>query len=99
MAERLSGTYKKDSMDLLTMFLKAQKENPDFFDDGRLLTMTTSIALAGSDTTAISLAAVFYFLLKNPSCYQKLNQEIDNALITGLISDTEGIITWSWLKI
>ncbi|KAK4942564.1 hypothetical protein LTR10_017693 [Elasticomyces elasticus] len=95
MAERLSGTYKKDSMDLLTMFLKAQKENPDFFDDGRLLTMTTSIALAGSDTTAISLAGVFYFLLRNPRCYQKLNQEIDDAIITGLISDAEGIITWS----
>lgn len=95
MAERLSGTYQKDSMDLLTMFLKAQKENPDFFDDGRLLTMTTSIALAGSDTTAISLAGVFYFLLKNPRCYQKLNQEIDDAINTGLIADTEGIITWS----
>ncbi len=95
MAERLSGTYKKDSMDLLTMFLKAQKENPTFFDDGRLLTMTTSIALAGSDTTAISLAAVFYHLLKNPKCYQKLNDEINNAIKDGLISNEGGIITWS----
>lgn len=95
MAERLSGAYKKDSMDLLTMFLKAQKENPDFFDDGRLLTMTTSIALAGSDTTAISLAAVFYFLLKSPECYQKLNREIDDAISAGLISDAGGIITWT----
>jgi cytochrome P450 len=95
MAERLSGRHKKDSMDLLTMFLKAQKENPTFFDDGRLLTMTTSIALAGSDTTAISLAAVFYHLLKNPECYEKLNREIDEAIATGLISDASGIITWS----
>ncbi|EXJ58261.1 hypothetical protein A1O7_05686 [Cladophialophora yegresii CBS 114405] len=95
MAERLSGRYKKDSMDLLTMFLKAQKENPTFFDDGRLLTMTTSIALAGSDTTAISLAAVFYYLLINPECYEKLNREIDESIATGLISDASGIITWT----
>ncbi|KAH0847275.1 cytochrome P450-like protein [Fonsecaea pedrosoi] len=95
MAERLSGAYQNDSMDLLTMFLQAQKEHADFFDDGRLLTMTTSIALAGSDTTAITLAAIFYFLARYPKCYQKLDEEIEDAIKTGLISDTEGIITWS----
>lgn len=95
MAERLSGSHQKDSMDLLTMFLQAQKENPTFFDDSRVLTMTTSIALAGSDTTAISLAGVFYHLLKNPKAYERLNREIDNAIETKLISEREGIITWS----
>ncbi|CAK7217425.1 hypothetical protein SCUCBS95973_003147 [Sporothrix curviconia] len=74
------GTQKKkDSMDLLTMFLRAQQADPGFFDDGRLLTMTTSITLAGSDTTAASLAAVFYHLLKNPPCLRRLVAEIDAA--------------------
>lgn len=95
MTERLSGASKKDSMDLLTMFLKAQKEDPDFFNDGRLLTMTTSIALAGSDTTAITLAAFFYFLLRTPGCYKTLVGEINDAFATGLISSTDGIVTWS----
>lgn len=103
MAERLKEIEENKSSganditdrgDLLTMFLKAQRENPTFFDDGRLLTMTTSIALAGSDTTAISLAAVFYHLLKNPAYYKRLNNEIDEALRTGLIEDEEGIISW-----
>lgn len=80
----------KDSMDLLTMFCRAQKTDPVFFDDGRLLTMTTSIALAGSDTTAASLAAVFYHLLKNPRCYKRLVDEIDSATI-----EDEDIVTYT----
>jgi cytochrome P450 len=30
----------------------------------------------GSDTTAIALRAVFYFLMKNPRCYEKLLEEV-----------------------
>src|SRR5690349_21204496 len=104
MAERLQEIKEKKASgvdkittrgDLLTMFLKAQRENPIFFDDSRLLTMTTSIALAGSDTTAISLAAVFYHLLKNPHCYRRLNEEIDHAIEVGLIGQEAGIISWA----
>lgn len=94
-AQKASGVHESDRMDLLTMFLRAQRDNPSFFDDGRLLTMTTSIALAGSDTTAASLAAVFYHLLKNPRCYKKLNIEIENSIKEGLISNNGGIITWT----
>ena len=36
-------------------------------------------SLAGSDTTAISLRACFYYLMKNPRVYQKLVTEIDEA--------------------
>ena len=95
-----------DSMDLLTMFCRAQRADPAFFDDGRLLTMTTSIALAGSDTTAASLAAVFYHLLKNPRCYNRLVHEIDSAVACGIVStspsgdgdgdrDGDDIVTWA----
>ncbi|KIX08689.1 uncharacterized protein Z518_03346 [Rhinocladiella mackenziei CBS 650.93] len=35
--------------------------------------------LAGSDTTAISLRACFYYLMKTPAAYAKLVSEIDNA--------------------
>lgn len=87
-----------DSMDLLTMFCRAQRADPAFFDDGRLLTMTTSIALAGSDTTAASLAAVFYHLLKNPRCYTRLVDEIDSAVARGIVStsgDGDDIVTWA----
>ncbi|KAJ5328320.1 cytochrome P450 [Penicillium brevicompactum] len=42
--------------------------------------------LAGSDTTAISLRAIIYFLIKNPSAYSKLQQEVDAADKEGRIS-------------
>ncbi|MCJ1479500.1 hypothetical protein MMC13_008186 [Lambiella insularis] len=82
--------------DLLSMFLKAKDDRPDFFDDGRVLTMAVSMAFAGSETTAISLAAVFYYLLKNPTCYRKLVAEIDGAVQSGEVEDrSTGLITWT----
>lgn len=42
--------------------------------------------LAGSDTTAISLRAIFYYLIKNPRTYQKLVLEILDADRTGKLS-------------
>ncbi|KAL2835369.1 cytochrome P450 [Aspergillus pseudoustus] len=35
--------------------------------------------LAGSDTTAISLRAIFYYVIKNPQVYGKVQNEIDEA--------------------
>ncbi|PVH68975.1 cytochrome P450 [Cadophora sp. DSE1049] len=42
--------------------------------------------LAGADTTAISLRACFYYLIKNPRCYDKLVAEILDAERNGLLS-------------
>lgn len=82
--------------DLLSMFLKAKEERPDFFDNGRVLVMAVSMAFAGSDTTGISLAAVFYYLIKNPQCYRKLLKEIDEAVRSGMIEDRpNGLVAWT----
>jgi len=82
--------------DLLSMFLKAKSDRPDFMNDQRVLTMAVSMAFAGSETTAISLAAVFYYLLKNPSCYMKLTQELDAAVQNGTIeARSNGLVSWS----
>lgn len=35
--------------------------------------------LAGSDTTAISLRAILYFLVRNKSAYKRAQQEVDMA--------------------
>ena len=91
--ELLAGNRRGD---LLSMFLKAKEDRPDFFHDGRVLTMAVSMAFAGSETTAISLAAVFYYLLKNPWCYQKLMQELGAALESGTLENRpSGITTWA----
>ncbi|KAL8660828.1 MAG: hypothetical protein Q9202_006155 [Teloschistes flavicans] len=82
--------------DLLGMFLKAKEARPGFFHEGRVLVMAVSMAFAGSETTAISLAAVFYYLLRNPSCYQRLLAEIDQAGQSGLIENTPtGVVSWT----
>ena len=82
--------------DLLSMFLKAQADRPDFMTDARVLTMAVSMAFAGSETTAISLAAVFYYLLRNPRCYQKLMQELDSAVASGQVeSRPNGRVSWA----
>lgn len=82
--------------DLLSMFLKAKADHPDFMTDARILTLAVSMAFAGSETTAISLAAVFYYLLKNPRCYQKLLEEIIGAVKDGTIENrSRGIVTWA----
>ena len=91
--EFLAGNRRGD---LLSMFLKAKEDRPDFFHDGRVFTMAVSMAFAGSETTAISLAAVFYYLLKNPRCYQKLMQELGAALESGTLENRpSGITTWA----
>ncbi|KAJ5897370.1 cytochrome P450 [Penicillium tannophilum] len=43
--------------------------------------------LAGSDTTAISLRAIIYFLVQNEPVYRKLQKEIDEANAAGRLSD------------
>ena len=82
--------------DLLSMFLKAQADRPDFMSDARVLTMAVSMAFAGSETTAISLAAVFYYLIRNPHCYEKVVKEIDEAVSSGQIENRpNGAVSWS----
>ncbi|KAL8676102.1 MAG: hypothetical protein Q9186_007345 [Xanthomendoza sp. 1 TL-2023] len=82
--------------DLLSMFLKAKEERPDFFHNGRVLTLAVSMAFAGSETTAISLAAVFYYLIQNPDCYRTLLQEIDDAEQLGVIENrATGLVSWT----
>ena len=82
--------------DLLSMFLKAKEHRPEFFHDGRVLTVAVSMSFAGSDTTAISLSAVFYYLLKNRRCYQKLMVELDTAIKIGQVQNrSTGLVTWA----
>jgi cytochrome P450 len=84
------------SPDLLSKFLAAREARPEFMSDTLVQTMAVSMAFAGSETTAISLSAVFYYLLKNPRTLAKLRDEIDGAAREGLFSDLEtGLVTWT----
>lgn len=51
---------------------------------------------AGSETTAISLSAVFYNLVQHPRVYKKLMAELDEASKNGTIADRENNkVSWA----
>jgi cytochrome P450 len=62
--------------DFLEKMLNAREENPEKVMPNHVLTMGASNIIAGSDTTAISLSAILYYLLKYPATMQKLRNEI-----------------------
>jgi cytochrome P450 len=81
-------------VDLLSKFAQASHDHP-FMDDNRILSTCASMVFAGSETTAISLSAVFYFLVKHPQVYAKLMRELDDAAADGTIEEREDK-TVSW---
>ncbi|KAK2787600.1 hypothetical protein FQN53_005050 [Emmonsiellopsis sp. PD_33] len=84
------------SPDLLSKFIAAKETRPEFMTDNLVQTMAVSMAFAGSETTAISLSSVFYYLLRNRSCYEKLKQELDDATKSGCFSDNKtGLVTFA----
>lgn len=94
-SERESAPKKKPTMDLLSKFLAAQENRPEFMTDTLVQTMAVSMAFAGSETTAISLGAVFYYLLRTPAALRRLRAELDAAGRKGMFADCEtGLVTW-----
>ncbi|KAK5046280.1 hypothetical protein LTR84_008423 [Exophiala bonariae] len=108
LSERLdtvSGVAKKspdmDSYvrnDFLSRFLAAHEKDSEFITNDRVLALTVANIFAGSDTTAISLRAVFYFLLKNPITMQKLLDELFEQRRTGNFKRSDGLVDWNEVR-
>lgn len=62
------------------------KSDPDKMSTRDIVVHLSTDVFAGSDTTAIALRAVFYFLCHHPPTMAKLVGEIDNADKHGLLS-------------
>lgn len=75
-----------DHPDILGKLFKVQKEKPSDFSVADVTSMAASNINAGSDTTAISLRAIVYYLLRNPEYKRKLLDEIDLMTRDGTIS-------------
>ncbi|EXK49856.1 hypothetical protein FOMG_02336 [Fusarium oxysporum f. sp. melonis 26406] len=95
--ERISETRSKpkavilDDSDstaqsFLIKFLAKNTSKPDAFTSSHVLSGCLVNMVAGSDTTGISLSAVLYYLLKNPRCMDKLQQEVDTFTSNGQLS-------------
>lgn len=82
-----SSSSATAGIDLLTKFNAAMHDHPDFMTDTQVLSLSLSMVLAGSETTAISLSSVFYHLLRNAHAYRKLVAELDAAVRDGVVED------------
>ncbi|KAL8897199.1 MAG: hypothetical protein Q9192_002703 [Flavoplaca navasiana] len=69
-----------DRKDILARLLEVHDKDPTQLSFRELVAITTTNIIAGSDTTAITLRAVFYYLSKNGTAYSALQQEIDLAI-------------------
>ncbi|KXJ89952.1 cytochrome P450 [Microdochium bolleyi] len=76
----------QQTLSLLQKFLAKHSTTPESFTRKHVLAGCVSNMVAGSDTTAISLSAVLYYLLKNPASMAKLRAEIDDLVAKGELS-------------
>ncbi|KAF5583101.1 cytochrome P450 monooxygenase [Fusarium subglutinans] len=65
-----------EELDFLDHFLNAMKKSPDLVDTSVITGYLQVNMLAGADTTAITLRAIFNFLLENPLTMTRLKKEL-----------------------
>ena len=75
----LPGKAEEDegTLDFLSKFMSKNAENPDIFTSYHAAAGCVSNFVAGSDTTSISLSAIFYYVLRDPAVLKRLRDEVD----------------------
>lgn len=86
---------KASRRDFLSRFIECHHKDPEFITPERVLSLAVSNVFAGSDTTAISLRAIFYFLLRNPSTMQKLLDEFRQMEEKGVFRPDDPLVQWN----
>ncbi|KAJ5547808.1 hypothetical protein N7513_005042 [Penicillium frequentans] len=79
-------TETPKTQDFLTKMMKARDENPEKVTDYHLFIMGQSNVAAGSDTTAVSLSGIMWYLLNSPEALRKLRDEIHDFTQQGRCS-------------
>ncbi|KAL3480447.1 cytochrome P450 [Aspergillus californicus] len=71
----------------LEKMILARDKDPEKVTDYHVFMMGLSNVIAGSDTTAISLSSIMYYLLHSPKTLAKLRQEFDDFTAQGRCSE------------
>lgn len=79
----------------MSRFYEAHQKDPDFITPERVLALTVANMFAGSDTTAITLRALFYNLLRNRADMESLMQELRAQQEAGTFTSEEGLVDWN----
>ncbi|KAF1943495.1 cytochrome P450 [Clathrospora elynae] len=91
--EEEQTTTTTETTDFLTKFFRKNVADPQAFSMYHLAMGCVSNMVAGSDTTAITLSAILYYLLKNPRTFNALRHEIDSLQQDG-VGKTSQFITF-----
>lgn len=81
------STLDGHKADLLDKFLDAADKHKDSVSLALIQRMISSTISAGFDTTAFTMTAILYYILKNPPALRKLRKEIDDAVLSRRLSD------------
>ncbi|KAF5571396.1 pisatin demethylase cytochrome P450 [Fusarium pseudoanthophilum] len=73
--------------DFLSKWAAVKKRDPLKMNTRDVITHLSTNVFAGSDTTAIALRAIIYFLIKHPETMSMAVEEIDTANESGKLSD------------
>jgi cytochrome P450 len=93
---RATGRYGED---VLSMLLQARHEDGRALDDDELFGHLFTLLVAGHETSAVALAWAMYFVLRDPSIYERLLAEL-RALPSGEEGPTpEAIIGCRYLDV
>jgi cytochrome P450 len=79
-----------DPADMMTKFEAISKAKPTEFDGNDVLSAASTNVTAGSDTTAISMRAVVYYVLRHPGCHKRLVAEVDKYYLDA----NSGVLTY-----
>jgi cytochrome P450 len=93
-SEKSDALKGKPRRDFLSRFQEAHDKDPEFMSEDRVLALTVANMIAGSDTTAISLRAIFYNLARNPDKLEKLRIELDNVKVQEGVVGKPELLSW-----
>ncbi|KAF2728856.1 cytochrome P450 monooxygenase, partial [Polyplosphaeria fusca] len=89
--ERLT-TPTNTRSDMMASFIRHRLSNEQVFTEAFLQ------IIAGSDTTATALRCLMLYLISHPRVYRKLQVEVAHAVESGLVQDSDAIISEAQAK-
>jgi cytochrome P450 len=81
---RMASKEGGDGRDMLNKFIHAHHTNPDTIDAQGIISLLMSTITGAGDTTAATMTATMFYLLRNPAPLEKLRKELQDA---GLSND------------
>lgn len=82
----LLSADSSNGKDMLSRWAHVKGSNPDKMSTKDVVVALSGNVFAGSDTTAIALRAIIYYLCRYPRCMEKLVKDIDDADRAGKLS-------------